>query len=196
MPSAVAPLIDTVVREGLAPYLNAAGFRKRSRNFHRFVGEVVQVVNVQASPWNTDHEGEFTLNLGVYFPALAEVLNLPIPPKLPTEADCHARERIGILLPVRRDYWWRIAPDSDLDRLGIELRDAWLLYGAPWIERNLDLREVREGELRQKAPFRAAAVSIVLGERERAAKELQQAIDGFPERAEHFESWGRKHGLF
>lgn len=86
--SDVGKLVDLIAREALAEPLKAAGYRKDGRTWRRRTGESVLVVNVQASRWNDQSGGQFTLNVGVYFPALAEQLAIyPVADK-PAECDC------------------------------------------------------------------------------------------------------------
>src|SRR5262245_58254178 len=104
--SEIADLIDTVVRLGLAPHLRSSGFKKHSRTFTFETGACTQIVNVQASQANIGSEGRFTLNLGVYFPAVAKRRVMVARGAYPKEYEGTLRARIGSLMPGNRDHWW------------------------------------------------------------------------------------------
>ena len=97
--SEVARRIDEVIRTGLAPALKAQGYKKAARTFRRREPGHTLVVNVQGSSWNSDADGSFTLNLGVYFPTVVPFLDWMRAVERPTEPDCVVRQRIGFVMP-------------------------------------------------------------------------------------------------
>lgn len=133
----IAKTIDATIAVALAPQLKALGFRKSGRTFYRVAGDCTQVINVQASLSNYAGQGKFTVNLGGFYPLLAELLTglqpAPKPGALPKEYDCQLRRRIGELLPARRDFWWELAAGDRVDDLGRELAAAVADCGLPWL---------------------------------------------------------------
>lgn len=87
-------------RSGAAPDVEGVGLQKHGRTFVRDTGAAAQIFNVQASQWNQGAEGNFTLNLGVYFPAVAERRGQLAPGAYPRDVRQFA-ERQGIALPER-----------------------------------------------------------------------------------------------
>jgi len=76
--SEIARRIDEVVKADLATRLEAEGYRKSARTFHRTEADHTKVVNVQANLWNQGSEGSFAINLGVSLPAVAGLSGGPV----------------------------------------------------------------------------------------------------------------------
>jgi hypothetical protein len=218
---AIGKLINRIVDEAIAAPLAAAGFRRSGRTWRRQPSDgVTQVVNVQWSP-RDDVEGSFMLNSGVYFTALAELIaELPVT-AAPKEYDCHVRRRSA---PAGRGGWQvRVPgiakPDPDMKgligdffswldrradrkapeqhtRATRELREALETDAFPWLERVSTLRGAREEFLRRGPAFWVAHASLLLGEREEAARVVERELaSAKSERAEMIRAWGRRHGL-
>jgi hypothetical protein len=217
----LAKLINGIIDESIAAPLAAAGFRRAGRTWrHHLDDGAIQVVNVQWSPRDRV-EGWFTLNAGVYFPALARLIaEFPVTDS-PKEYDCHVRKRP---LPLGISGWTvRVPggaePDSDMKGLfgGLfswldrradrkaaeqqaraprELREALDQHAFPWLERVSTLRGARDELTRRGPAFWGAHVSLLLGEREEAARILERELaKAIPEYAETIRKWGRQHGL-
>ena len=219
--SEIARVIDRVAADALADPLSAAGFRRDGRTWRRRLGDAVQVVQVQASRCNVGADGQFTLNAGVYFPALAARLGLFPSSDSPEEADCHVRTRP---MPPGRS-WWKVraagvaTPDekagpvigpvfSWLDRwadrrasLGNaratrELGQALGRYALPWLERVASLPAARDEFVRHGPLWWAAAAGLELGEDAAAAQLFARALAAAaPAKADALRRWGRANGL-
>jgi hypothetical protein len=89
----------------------------------------------------------------------------------------------------------RKAPEQHA-RATRELREALERDAFPWLERVSTLRGAREEFLRHGPAFWAAHASLLLGEREEAARIVERELAGAKsERAEMIRKWGRQHGL-
>jgi hypothetical protein len=179
--------------------LRTAGFRKSARTFRRDLSSRTQVINVQGSQWNSPDDAQVTINLGVYYPEMASLLDWRLLAKAgPLESDCQARQRIGFLLPKAQDHWWQLSVAFDaprLDFVAAEIRDAVVEQGLPWLDAHIDLAVTRDDFVRMRLPWLAAVASVALGDRERAALQLRLAIDGFPDGAPRMAAWGQAHGI-
>lgn len=127
----------------VAPTLKAAGFRKRRNAFNRSVaGQLVHVIDFQMGTYlpGTMY-GEFTINLGVYLPRVADRLDryqLGVPVKQDSdgrrawvnESDCHLRYRIGHLLTPSEDTWWSL-DDAEAAATAV---DALSNVGLAWLD--------------------------------------------------------------
>lgn len=190
-------LIDQIVRESVHPALKARGFRRVGRNFRRNSEGLTQIVNLQASQWNHGDRGQFTLNLGVYFPKAAELHGVFVVTEKPLEPDCLIRMRIGHLLPCASDYWWDVDSATDSDRLGREVASVVIDVALPWLEDASTL----EGALRYCAMrgnfWFHTIFALAAGERAMAESSFRRAIEtaGHGEFRERLLYWGRKHGL-
>jgi hypothetical protein len=218
--SEIGRVIDGVAADALADPLKAVGYRKDGRTWRRNLGDAVQVVQVQASRYNVGANGQFLLNAGVYFPALAARLGLFPPTDAPGEADCHLRTRP---MPPGRS-WWKVrvagvaTPDPEAGRvLGAvfswldrradrrasrtnaratqELREALERYALPWLARLSDLPSARDELANHGSFWWAAAASLELGENAAAARLFAQALAAAPAKADGLQRWGRVNGL-
>jgi len=218
--SEIGRVIDRIAADALAAPLGAAGYRRAGRTWRRRLSDAVQVVHIQSSRSNMGANGRFTLNAGVYFPALAARLGLFPPTDAPGEADCHLRRRP---MPPGQ-HWWRVRapgvamPDPEAGRLlgavfswldrradqraartnaraTEELHEALERYALPWLERVADLSSARD-ELARRGPlWWGAAASLELGEHAAAASLFARALAAAPAKAEVLGRWGRANGL-
>jgi hypothetical protein len=174
--------IKAIVDRGLAPLLKQAGFRKNSTHFSRRNGEALQLINVQSSQCNNASLARFTLNVGVHFASVAEMLygNDPMPSP-PREMFCLLRTRVGMILPAGADHWWIVTPDTNVESVAGELSSAWNDYISQWLEKNKTIAgaapELEKGMLVH--PLATAAARLVLGEREKAAQSVNAVLERF-----------------
>lgn len=113
--SELALTIAQAVKVGLAPLLREAGFRDQGTSFYLLTEESNRLVNVQSSQWNNSSRSRFTMNMGIYFPAIDAVMDgvWTKPGAKPWSSkiyNCQLWKRIGFLLPVQRDFWWEVTP--------------------------------------------------------------------------------------
>jgi hypothetical protein len=198
--SEISKLVDFVAREALAAPLKTVGYRKEGRTWRRRTDESILVVNVQASQWNEQSKGKFTLNVGVYFPALAEQLAIyPVTDK-PTENECHFRNRPVMLSTGGLDTWWSVGPtdsDAKLASTALEVRAIFQKYGEPWLERHRRLCDAKDELVRGNHSWWASAACLALGNREEAKILLEAAIQEGQRQdiRDRLRSWGQERGL-
>ena len=190
--SEIARLIDQAIRESIAPTLKTHGFRKDGRNFRRREPNCIWIVNVQASAWNSNEEGRFTINLGVHFPTLVPYFPWKKDTDRPSEVRCLVRSRIG-------ELWWKVSPTTNPDDLKADISPRLLQFALPWFEKHSNLHEARNWVLAQHhfPHWYAAAISLALNERDRALEEVQKSLAkrrGEPGPTTMI-PWGQQHGL-
>lgn len=189
----VAQHIGRVIKHALVPALRGSGFRGSGRTFHHWLQGVVQVVNVQASSSNFGDTGRFTINLGVFFPAVAAIVDPGRVPEKPKEYECTLRTRIGVLTEGSADLWWYIDSKTVDPELGDEVARTFVTFGAPWLERHSRLEAVLEG-LGRNVITRAASL-MALGRADEAKALVQEAIADDPERTGYLADWSQRRGL-
>jgi hypothetical protein len=141
--TAYARAMKEVVRE-LHPLLKERGFRKQRHNFNREceVG-LIQVVNFQMGPYEVGDPveipgfrenlyGLFAVNLGIFIDELHGYFSEEPRPKFVAEYYCEIRRRLGEMLPVEGEVWWRL--DADPLAVAAEVRRALEEYGLPFLE--------------------------------------------------------------
>lgn len=192
--SEISKKIDEIVKLGLAPLLKEHGFKKKARNFYREHEDRIDLINVQASQFNAGAEGQFTVNVGVYFPAISAITDaLPVK-GMPKEYDCTARERIGLLSSDNRDTWWSVDDSVDTNNMAAELASSVESLCLPWLAKMAYLENLKL-EDEKKIPFIAAGISLHQGNRSEAKAYLEQSIKQKPLAKSRTMAWGKKHGL-
>lgn len=132
------------IEEVFKPQLKLLGFRKRGGTWHRAIGDVIQVVNLQGSQWST----VFFVNLGIYFTALGTE-------ERPTEYRCHVRTRLSQLVPdIHHLAQLLDLHTKNFDQAGgDELTDLLLRYGIPWLEQCSTREGVRKAATAKHPPI-------------------------------------------
>lgn len=192
--SLVAKRIDGIVRSALAPFLKEVGFKKKGSSFYKTDDSSMDVINVQLSQGNFGDEGRFTLNVGKYFPAIAELEGESAALEFPKEYECTLRKRIGDLMPQKADFWWQISRASDDDALAADVKSAVERYALPWLQALDSYAKVR-AELAVFPSLRAASVEVLLNERAAAIAILQALIQERPHGNAHVRAWAKLHQL-
>lgn len=135
-----------LLREHVGPGLRAEGLRGSGTSWTQPSDTHWAMVGFQTDREPADTEATFTINLQVLSKAAWAAENVPAGrrPERPHPNESHFRgwgdgihpalgwmERIGHLIPVQRDHWWSVRPDSDLTELGAELLGALRDHGLP-----------------------------------------------------------------
>ncbi len=192
-----ATLIDRTIARELAPRLREAGLQKRARNFRRAAGCSLQILNVQGSAWNFPDRAQFTVNVAVHFPSVVAAMAEPIPAAAPPEHACHLRSRIGSLSPDRRDLWWEVTCDADIETVGHELAVSVFAYAMPWLNGLVEFGRCAEFCEAHGLFSYACVLFHGAGERGRAelalGRALQQHDPCIPR--DVLRDWGRDVGL-
>ena len=196
MVSEISKLIDAVIRQGLANSLRIDGFRKYGRTFVRQIADAAQIVNVQASQGNYDGRGQFTLNLGVYFPAVARRRGIVASGMYPKEYESTLRVRIGELMPTRSDLWWEIHNWAQISELAGVVANAYEQYGPSWFEKMLSLPNALEELEREGKVLMAASVALEIGNRERALALIEDDFSRTrPDARAYVRSFAERNGI-
>lgn len=189
--SAIGKRINKVISAEIAPFLKSEGFRRKGRAFHRLHGQHVDVVSIQGSKWNSGSTGEFTVNVGVYYPAIAELYDPYRPDGLPEEYHCTLRERIGVLMTGNRDKWWKLGRFTNEEKLSHEVANAVRDFCIPWLAQMADPESVKANVPR----FVAAVFAFADGDATEARQLLMDSLDEAPANADRTRVWAADHGI-
>jgi len=175
--------IRAITFAGLEQPLQKSGFQRHRTQFARQFGESLQVVNIQSSKWNTKVSGKFTLNIGVHFSKIASLLYGKDPmPANPKESRCIIRARVGMLMPGRRDHWWTVTPETNVEQTSEDVAAACADHVLPWLERFATISGTnwKIGGFILQHTWAEAAANLVLGDRAKAtqcvAEELRRIL--------------------
>lgn len=173
-------LIDEVAKVSLKPCLKLHGFRSKGLNFFREHQDLVDVANIQKGKWNSSSEAIFTINLGVYWRKVQEMIGrtaISFPPK---EYECTVRTRLGPLFSEGRDYWWPIKTCSEVSEVGTAVVQKFEAYGLKWLQQNHSL-EFAIGTARQIHRYpQAAVLSLLHGDKAGAIALLKCGVNWQP----------------
>ena len=65
--------LDKAIKDVITPALKKEGFRKSGRNFYKEIEHYGLCFNIQSSLYNHSEEVRFTLNTGIFIPAIYEL---------------------------------------------------------------------------------------------------------------------------
>lgn len=111
-------------------------FKKKSDLFICYKSNNIGLISFQKSIDSSSKRLLFTINLGVYSNSL-HVLDSPGIGTIPSTSDCHWKKRIGLLLPILKDYWWTIDETTSISDLTIEIINIITSVAIPEIERHI-----------------------------------------------------------
>jgi hypothetical protein len=200
MASEISKRTDEVIKLGAVPPLKQLGFKKKSRTFHRTVGETIQAINFQANKYNEGASGSFTVNLGVYMESIAELTD-GILSEAPHPSASTIWIRLGHLLPDPGDKWWQIDPEIDSKDVARDLESALMEYGMPWLDRTSSRDGMRDafskGSPAYFHPRAPIALEILDGNTEDASALLHSRLKDAanPGFVNQMTEWGRKYDL-
>ena len=137
---ATAPLSTTrqaiadVSRDYCRLLLKPHGFKTRGTAFWRETDGLLHDISFQASMWGSAASGQFTINVGVTHPEMyALFMRRPIP-RNPSSAHWPITQRIGVLLPERRERWWSVDDTTDVRDLGEEVAGVLETAAIPFLD--------------------------------------------------------------
>ncbi len=96
-----------------------------------------QVINLQKSVSSPSDEVRFTANIAVALDRLRGGIHDWAEAKRPSEARCHLRARIGLLLGSD-DTWWSVTPSTNGAALGDAVCTALDTSALPWLDGHAD----------------------------------------------------------
>jgi hypothetical protein len=122
--------------------LEPLGYRQAGALFLHERPEVVHLVELQSSQVEDAAHIAVTVSLGVYAPALVDAdIREYIRPSIP---QAHWRERLGILMPQRRDKWWTIESAEQAATVAADIAVSLQEYGLPPLAKIPDLAALRK----------------------------------------------------
>ena len=165
-------LIDELIKFYLKPALKELGFKNAGSTFFRSKGDLTEVISPQKSQSNDSTASKFTINLGVYWPSVNEVLvgiGQTFPPK---EYECTLRQRIGPLFDNGRDFWWVLTPDSNIESVGKEVIQKLHTFALPWLLQATSLEQA----IGLAQPREAIVLHFLKGEKIQAVRLIEEQI--------------------
>ncbi|WP_261511531.1 DUF4304 domain-containing protein [Chryseobacterium paludis] len=129
--------------------LKLKGWSKKANTFYFSQYNNWGLLYFQRSVNNQSNKTSFTINLGVSSTVI-RAFNEDDLTKRPPFEDSHWTLRIGDLMPGKRDYWWEIDDNIDLEVLYLEIKDHILKLAVPKIELHLSDSALEENWLKKE----------------------------------------------
>jgi hypothetical protein len=181
------------VQKPLTGFLKSLGFQRKGRTYNRAVADhLVQVVNLQMGQFpigdyvvpglRESYYGRFTVNLGVFLPAVRRLEQERDAPAYVQEYECEIRARLGALV-YGEDTWWDLdhrvtettaAMVEQMDRVGVPFLEQFEDYASvlAYLERAGTLPSSNEG----RSALAGALICCELQDRLRARVFFDRAV--------------------
>lgn len=144
-------LYKDLIKE-ISSLLKEKGFSRKGNCFYLRQGNNWGLLDFQKSRKSTADETIFTVNLGICSGRLLEFFSPDFLEQKPSIEACHWRERVGFLLPGRRDKWWVIRVAEPVHSLVHELKGCLDQVAIPAIEQHLSDEQLSSEWLSGKSP--------------------------------------------
>ncbi len=125
-------VIDVIVKDYIAPLMKKAGYRKKAKTFWLDRDDVIAVLNIQKSQWNSDNEADFYINVGLYWRKLQKFWSLMHKGQHPKEYDCMIKRRFDT------PDGWSVKPDTNIEEFGSIVSQKIESEALPWLEAGLE----------------------------------------------------------
>jgi uncharacterized protein (DUF4415 family) len=126
--------IEAILKNHLAPFFKAEGFRKKAATFWRSDGDFIEIASMQRSQFNDAWQGRFCFNLGVYWNPLQKFLKRTSNVVPPRYSECFFNQRLKKNIQ-HGGHWWRLDSDTNPVVLGKEVVSDFQHYGLTWFAR-------------------------------------------------------------
>jgi hypothetical protein len=134
--------LDVVISGALHPVLKVRGFERKGRTWNRRVNGLVHVINVQASKYNVLTQRSpclFYVNIGVFIPAVQELVDREPGDGFVPEYRCHVRHRLDVLMGDRSLMIMSLEPDRTLEQQGEQVTRWILEAGVSYLDQFISL---------------------------------------------------------
>jgi hypothetical protein len=148
--SVAQSVIGAISKSAYKNALNTLGFKRAGMQLFMPSHDLFHVIRFDASQWGTASEGSFTVTLVVAIPTVHEYwTNSPFP-KNPAASMVPIQQRVGFLMDDRKDIWWSVNGDTDVQALEREVTHSLIEYAVPFFTHYPDslalLNQFRAGE--------------------------------------------------
>jgi hypothetical protein len=134
----------TMINTHMKPYLESKGFRGATDIFRRQYDRNWGLISFQKSVRSDQDAVVFTVNVGTISRRLYEFDGYHVAIDTLRDEHCHWRERLGYLMPERRDIWWTLDRSSNVDELASGLVRLIDRYAIPEMQRYVSDEQLTE----------------------------------------------------
>jgi hypothetical protein len=141
--------MSLIVKDCIAPTLKGFGYRKKNNTWNKKKDQLIYVINVQSSRWNTKDEVSFTINLGVFSLLVDNICWYAKNKPFIAETDCIVRKRLENGYSAG-EFWYNISNETNLTELDKTAHDNLVNIGIPFLESIATLNDIHMWLLRKK----------------------------------------------
>jgi Domain of unknown function (DUF4304) len=197
--SEISSRIDAFLRENLDPILKREGFRKKRRTYKRVLEDRVEIFSVEASTWNREGAGQFTVTLAVVIPSLAQRLRgLTVDIASAKGYESGILTLLGWVMPDRRQDSWKIRVGSDNHEEAMRFHKAVEDFALPWFRRTRtedSLIQILEESKTMDSLQVLAILFSARNQSHRAQAVLQEVLRRRPDAEAWLREWSLKAGV-
>lgn len=107
-------MLKRLLDERIAPLFKRHGYKRERHRWGRRTSDGWLVFQVQSSKYSDSQSLSFTANLGVHSRAAALLLDMEFDEKkIPGLGVPYHTDRIGSVMPLGQDYWWKLDADAN-----------------------------------------------------------------------------------
>jgi hypothetical protein len=143
MMSVVQATYRAMLRDQIAPAMRALGLEGSLTNYRFADRDALGVMSFQSSMGKDRDLKRFTINLYAVSRADRLAVRRREPGQRERRPDTYGalglgwQQRIGMVMPIRRDTWWEIRPDTNPAPVAMEVITAICDFGLPAIRANM-----------------------------------------------------------
>ena len=131
-------IFKQLLKDKIAPNIRNIGFKGSGQNYYFPSESHWEMLSFQKSMFSDSTELSFTLNLYVvekdeWENARKSNSLFPLKPTATTYWGIGWHKRIGHLMPAKKDYWWKVNNNTNLDKLAHEVMEVIENYALPEI---------------------------------------------------------------
>jgi Domain of unknown function (DUF4304) len=140
-PVPASKMLNTYIKDKIAPILIGAGFKATGRVYRRLAGDALQVIDIQNWKHNDSKRARFTIEVGVCFPrllaAVAELSSYAFYKDTvdkPGITECAVRRRLGEFLEPKQDVWWTVSATTGYVPPVEDVNGPLQMSALPWLQ--------------------------------------------------------------
>lgn len=170
---------EAILTEVVYPFFKRLGFRRQGMTFNRVANDIVQVVQIQKSRWNTGERVSFAVNVGFFDETLHRDYGRGEIPKFIKDTNCLFRFRLGQAIDGQ-DLWYELSRQHDKSSVAVQIARDFSKHLEPLLESHTDFVAVKNlivGERFYSVPTFKAMACIRIGAMDEAKQFLDRGLE-------------------
>lgn len=141
-------MLNTIIE----PELGIAEFRRQGNSFYKTIGSNVGIIDFQKRNKQEIDKLSFTVNIGVISITLLNFINQKEDNRKLEIFDAQWSVRLGQLMIEKKDIWWIINENMDIEKLGKEILKNIIGFAIPELDKYIHDEALRDLWLSGQSP--------------------------------------------